>query len=171
MEERVRLLIVNTQKDIIEKRKNEHLAFIGEKSRSILHDLNNVLCGTLGYADVAMEEIDKTHPAYRNIEKLFSTANLAADICKKLMTIKPDAPIYIKSKIEIKTLVEKISVVLNSLAPDAIEIRTSAPCYPVWLNADPDRIQQALLNLGYQCNRRYGIAWHTDIHNERRRPF
>ncbi len=148
LEERVKKILVATGQESAERKRQAQLALIGEKSRSLLHDLNNFLGGTLGYADMAMDEMERTHPAYPKIAKLFSTANLAAEVCKKLLNIKPDAPAAIKTKTEIRSITSKIAAVMSSMAPDSIEIKTCLPDQPLWLHADAERIQQALLNLG-----------------------
>jgi signal transduction histidine kinase len=148
LEERVRLILSQTGEEALERQRKEHLALIGEKSRSLIHDLNNFLGGTLGYADMALEQIDATHPAHHKLAKLLTTVNLAADVCRKILSLRPDGPVELKSQTEIRTLVERMAVVLEAMAPDSIAIRTSAPETPVWLCADPERIQQALLNLG-----------------------
>ena len=148
IEDRVKMILTKTNEEMLEIKRKEHFARIGEKSRSIIHDLNNILGGTLGYADMALEDVDKSHPVHAKIEKLFKTANLAADFCKRLLTLKPDAPVVLKVNTEIRSLVDKIAVVLQTLAPDTIEIRTETPDNPIWLKADAELIQQALLNLG-----------------------
>jgi signal transduction histidine kinase len=157
MEKRVKMILSQTSQQALKRKRQEHLALIGEKSRSLLHDLNNLLGGTIGYADMAREAIDTAHPAYSKIVKLFSTANLAAEICKKLLTIKPDSPVTIKATTEIRSITAKIAEVMRSLAPDSVEIKTCLPDQPVWLNADAEKIQQALLNLGINAIDAMGI--------------
>jgi len=151
LERRVHMILTKTEEQDLEQKRKESLAMIGERSRSFIHDLNNILCGALGYADTALEKVDKSHPAHEKLVKLVKTANRAADICRSLMAIKPDEPFRMKIKTEIWTLVEKMAAVLTELAPQSISISTQSLKHPVWLIADSDRVQQALLNLGFNA--------------------
>lgn len=148
LENCVSSILTASLNETLEQKRKEHLALVGEKSRSMVHDLKNILGGTIGYGDLALGEIDTSHPAFQLVEKLLSTATLASDICKQLLSIKPDSPLYLKTKTEIRSIVEKMVTVLETMAPKTITIRSESPEEPVWLNADPERLQQALLNLG-----------------------
>jgi signal transduction histidine kinase len=148
LEERAKMILLHSSQEVLERKRQEHLAYIGEKSRSLIHDLNNIIGGTLGYADIVMEEMEATHPAYPKIAKLLSTANLAAEVCKELLSIKQDSPANIRTTTEIGAITAKIAAVMATLAPDSIAIKTFLPDKPLWLSADAERIQQALLNLG-----------------------
>lgn len=148
LERRVQMILEKIGETILEQKRKETLSLIGERSRSFVHDLNNILAGTLGYADMALEKVNEAHPAHENLIKLLKTANRAADICRSLMAIKHDEPFRMKIKTEIRTLVEKIAAVLTELAPQSIIISTKTSKQPLWLHADAERIQQALLNLG-----------------------
>ncbi len=148
LEERVRLLFDKSQNSILEKTRKRDLLAINEKSRSLVHDLNNILSGTLGFADMALEELESTHSAHQKIKKVYATAKLAAEICQNLLELKPGESNTSKIQTEIRSIVERICAVLMEIAPKSIHIETSMPNFPVWLYADSERIQQALLNLG-----------------------
>ena len=148
LEQRVAAIFNQIDKECSEEKQRKHLALLGERSQSLVHDLNNIVGGILGYSDIVMNDVEMSHPAYEYAAKLFTTARTAAEICSSFLNIDPDAPLSLKTKTEIRTLVEKISVVCKAIAPDKVEILVVAPPEPVWLNADPDGIQQALLNLG-----------------------
>ena len=148
LEERVEMLLAQTHQERLEKQRKEHLALVGEKSCSAIHDLNNALGGTIGYADLALEAIGASHPVRKKLEKVLASANLAAEICRKLLSLKSENVVSIKIKTEVRSIVERIATVMHSIAPESVEIRTAAPDFPVWLEADAERLQQALLNLG-----------------------
>ena len=148
LESRITAILLQHQERLSRCKREEYFAKIGERSRSIIHDLNNIIGGTLGYAEMAMNGFGKGHPAHKYLAKLLTTANKAADVCGRFLSLKPDAPIFMKTKTEVRPLVEKIAALLKAMAPDYIKIQTVGPEEPLWLNVDPDRVQQAILNLG-----------------------
>lgn len=148
IESRVDMLLEETRNEMLEQKRKEHLALFGQKARSMVHDLNNILGGALGYTDIAMEELNESHPARPMLDKVSGSTLRAAEICKKLLSLKPDNPVSIKVQTDICEVVGKVAQLLQSISRDSITIKTHLPKETVWLKADAERLQQALLNLG-----------------------
>jgi signal transduction histidine kinase len=148
IEKRIRHILDENMESTLEKERTEHFALIGEKTRSVVHDLNNILCSTIGYADVARCSINKNDPVYNKIQKIYSSAHYAAEICKNIMELKSKDSKPLKLKTEIRAIVERIAEILRTVAPPDIRISVQTPERPVWLRADAELLQQAILNLG-----------------------
>jgi signal transduction histidine kinase len=148
LEQHVELLLDETYIEALEKKRNEHLALISDKARLLVHDLNNMMSSTLGYAQLVLRDIEDTHPARKRVGKLHASAQLAADLSNRLMGLKPENVHPQRTKNDLRTIVDTLMTTLRAIAPDSIEIQMSVPDQPVWLYADAERLQQALLNLG-----------------------
>lgn len=148
LEKHVRMILNKTRISRDANVNADQLSLMCERTRSLVHDLNNVLGGTLGYADMIREEIDTAHPAKKKVDKLFTTANLAATICRQLLKLNPREFGEEMVATELRTIIARIAAVLQAIAPETVEIETSTPAQAVWLKTDPERIQQAILNLG-----------------------
>ena len=148
IEKRIKALLEQSQERALEERRKNDLACIGEKVRTLAHDLNNILGATIGFTDLAMEKIDKSDPAREKLEKALASATFGAEICKNLLSLRPGDYPSTMVKTEIRSLAERMAAVLGSIAPQSVQIRTIVPAEPVWLAANGQRLQQALLNLG-----------------------
>ncbi len=148
---RVREILEESDRQISEARQREYLAGIGEKTSQIAHDLNNMIGGTLGYADMALEEIEAGHPARKRLEKLMATSNQAAEICHALLDKSKRVSGSFRIKTEITTLVARMEKIFTDIAPENVSVVVSIPKEKLWLCADGDRLQQALLNIGFNA--------------------
>jgi signal transduction histidine kinase len=149
--DRVKAIIEDSVRRISDNRRREFLAGIGEKTSQIAHDLNNIIGGSLSCADMALEEIETDHPARKRLEKLVATSNRAAEICRSLLDKSTLAIGSLKIKTEVTTLVARMEAVLKDIAPENVSVVAAAPKELLWLDADADRLQQALLNLGFNA--------------------
>jgi signal transduction histidine kinase len=134
-----------------EVKRREHLASIGEKVVQTAHDLNSIIDGALGYAESALDELEPGHPIRRRLEKLMATSNRAAEICRNLLSGHRAAEESFRIATEITSLAARAAAVLEDIAPENIIVTANAPDGPVWLSADGERLQQALLNLGFNA--------------------
>jgi signal transduction histidine kinase len=148
---RVATIIAESSENAFQSGKIENLAGIGEKTKQLAHDLNNILCGTVGFADMALEKIEEGHPARANLEKVLKTSNRAAEICHGLLGKNNLGASSFRTTTEINALVQRISTVLRDIAPENIVVAVSTQSEPLWLNADSERLQQAILNLGFNA--------------------
>jgi signal transduction histidine kinase len=149
--QRVESILNETSEKNYELKQKEHFAGIGEKTRQIAHDLNNILSGMFGYTDMAMEEIDQNHPAQKILKKLQVTTNRAAEICLGLLSKTNDSEGACLVTTEINSLTQRIATVLKDIAPKDICLSVNTPEKPLWLRVDGERLQQAILNLGFNA--------------------
>jgi signal transduction histidine kinase len=131
--------------------RRERLAIIGEKTIHTAHDLNNMLGGVIGYADRALDDLEPDHPIRKRLEKLIAESSRAAQICKGLLDNYRNAQDSFLISTEINSLVARVCALLQDIAPGNIMVTAATLAHPIWLKADAERIQQALLNLGFNA--------------------
>jgi len=128
--------------------RTHHLARTGKLARAKAHDLCNVIGCAIGYVDIAMENLDREHPQRKILRKILSANSRAAELCKDLLYCERTAAGRSHAMTEIYGLIGRVTAMLTDIAPENITIKSEIPARPVWLPADSERLQQALLNLG-----------------------
>lgn len=148
IEDRIRMILAQDDKVALENRRTETMARIGVRTSQIVHDMNNVLCGTLGYADMAIEGTDEDHPNRRILTKLAGAVNRASQICRTLLaaTRCTDEPSLVAT--EMTSLVQRTGDILKDVISSGIAVEVDTGVAPLWCKANAERIQQAILNLG-----------------------
>lgn len=58
-----------------------------ESIRTLAHDLNNTLSPILGYAELALEEIDPDSQAAKNLKQVFKAVNRAKDLVEQILIL------------------------------------------------------------------------------------
>jgi len=148
MEFHVNDLLHQSYLETMARKRKEHHALMGEQARTMIHDLNNLLGTTLGYAELAVRDVEEHHPVRTKVKKIFASAQVASEIAHKLTRLKAEEKHPVKVKTDLSHLVKNIASVVAGIARESIEVRSEISYNDIWLNVDPERIHQALLNLG-----------------------
>jgi signal transduction histidine kinase len=148
IEERVEMIFAEDNKVALENKRQESLARVGKRAREFVHDMNNVLCGTLGYADLALEGIPKDHPVHQYVTKISKTTSVASELCQTLLAASRCDESTAIASTEINSLVERVGAIVRDVIPSNITMEIKTNSVPVWCTLNAERIQQALLNLG-----------------------
>lgn len=151
LEQRIKLLLDDINSREIENERLEFLARIGESARSFVHDINNALGTTYGYADMLMSEIPHDNPIHAHVSKIFKSASRAADICRELLSDDFTSLDSRNIPTDLNLLVERVSSLLGDVLPETIRIKTYGNRFPIWYKANARQLQQALLNLGFNA--------------------
>ena len=166
LEKRVDLILMQDANDSIEKKKTESLAKVGDRARQIVHDLNNVLSGTMGYADLAIDRLDPNHPSHTYVSKIMKSTSRASDICQGIISATTSTFAPTLNVAEMNNLVMLVGEVLRDTTSSNITIEIKVPSTPFWCSVDAKRIQQALLNLGMNAADAMDGAGHLVIEND-----
>jgi signal transduction histidine kinase len=148
IEERVGMIFAEERKNALEKKRIETMAKVGLHARQLVHDMNNVLGGTIGYADMALDLMEKDHPTYSYLTKIFKTASRAAEICKTLLAATRCTETPVRVPTEMNSLTQRVAEIIKDIVPENITIETKTDTTPLWCTVNAERVQQALLNLG-----------------------
>jgi signal transduction histidine kinase len=149
--QRVESILAESSQKTLEHQQRELMAWIGERTSQVAHDLNNPIGATLGNADLALGGIEPDHPAKKNLERLLASSGRAAEICRGLLAKSQGLAESVRINTEINSLVERAAAVLRDIAPEKVSVEASTPVATLWLKADGERLQQAILNLGFNA--------------------
>ena len=120
---------------------------VGNLAGGVAHEFNNVLGIIIGNVELAMDEVDKWHPARESLNEIRAAGLRARDVVRQLLNFSRKIDI-IREPIEIDVIVKDALKLLRASIPADIEIREAiAPAIDPVL-ADGTQIHQLLINLG-----------------------
>jgi two-component system cell cycle sensor histidine kinase/response regulator CckA len=128
---------------------------IGRLAGGVAHDFNNMLGVILGNAELALKQVDRTHPLAVNLEEIRSAAEYSADLTRQLLAFARRQTVAPRV-LDLNETVDGMLAMLQRLVGEDIDL-TWIPCRDLWqVRVDPAQIDQILVNL--TANARDSIA-------------
>jgi len=144
---------VTVQRDITDEsrlqnylQRAQRMETVGTLAGGIAHDFNNILATIIGHTDIALQDLPKEHPSYRDLEQIMKASNRARELVNQILTFSSQ----LESKIEpVQLLIhieEAVKMLEGSISPN-IKIKTEVnkDCPPVL--TDPSHIHQVIMNI------------------------
>lgn len=127
-------------------RQTQKMEAIGQLAGGVAHDFNNMLGVILGYAELALEEVDQSHPLYNKLKEIEKAALRSADITRQLLAFSRKQAIEPKV-LDLNETVAGMLKMLRRLIGEDINLiwLPGAGLWPVKI--DPSQIDQILANL------------------------
>lgn len=119
---------------------------LGTLAGGIAHDFNNILMSIIGYAEMAMFDLQGNSKAKRNITAVLNSANRARDLVGRILTFSRQEKRYLRSVDVAKTLDEVLKL-FRSTIPSNIEIRRKLDIKNAYVLADSTELYQVIMNL------------------------
>ena len=119
---------------------------IGTLAGGIAHDFNNFLNVIKGYASLLADDHQNDHELANSLRIIDETVDRGAATVQQLMTIARKSEVRFE-RVDLNVLLEKLQGMLRGFLPATIEIEMAADAsiLPVW--ADPNQLDQVLLNI------------------------
>ena len=124
---------------------------IGTLAGGIAHDFNNLLQIVLGYADILVTDKSKKSLDFDYLDIIRKAAKDGGELVKGLLTFSR----HVESKlrpIELNQQLNRIRRILRRTIPRMIEIKLSLADDLKTVNADPNQLEQVLLNLAVNAH-------------------
>ena len=135
-----------TQKELVQAAK---LAALGQMSAGLSHELNQPLTAIKAYAENAVKLLDrgKTEPAGRNLEVISDLISRMSDIIRHLKTFARESSGKL-SPVDLNMVIDDTLRFMGArLERERIILQYAPVSEPVMIEADPQRLQQVLVNL------------------------
>jgi len=139
--------------DVTVERRLEHqlrhaqkMEAVGELASGIAHGFNNVLSTIKGYAALLRKELPAGNPHLADVDEILSASERAAALTRSLLTFSRQE-VVVPAPADLVALVRKMERLLQSLAREDVELRTSLPAEPLRVMVDALQIEQVLMNL------------------------
>jgi len=119
---------------------------VGRLAGGVAHDFNNMLSVILGYADMALNRADTTHPLYHALTQIRNSAVRSADLTRQLLAFARRQTIAPRA-LDINETVEGMLKMIQRLIGEDIDLawRPKPEVWPVLM--DPSQLDQILANL------------------------
>ncbi len=151
LEKRINYLLETIDSENAEREKLEFLAEIGNTAQSAVHDINNALAVTLGYADLIQNENYDTDEFHNFVSKIYSSANLASNISEYWLERKSNKITSNNTNMDLNVFINNIATLFKEILPKNIIINTSFMQCPIWFCIDESKLQKIILNLGFNA--------------------
>jgi PAS domain S-box-containing protein len=130
----------------IQLQQAQKLESVGRLAGGVAHDYNNALSVIMGFAELAMDEVDPQHPIHTDLTEILKAAHNASDITKQLLAFARKQTIA-PSVLDLNSNVAKTLKMLERLIGENIELVWN-PETNLWpVKIDPAQINQVLANL------------------------
>jgi PAS domain S-box-containing protein len=127
-------------------RQAQKMEAVGRLAGGIAHDFNNLLNGILGFTRLAIQKVGDQQPVRHYLDAIFTSAERGAALVSKMLAFgKPKAPS--RQLVSLKQILSESVFLVRGMIPPTIEIVEDFPDELMLLEADPDQIQQIVVNL------------------------
>ena len=125
---------------------SQKLEAIGRLAGGVAHDFNNILCTITGNADLALDDLSADAPLRESLQEIKEAAARATDLTQQLLAFSRKQVIAPRV-IDINRLIESMHPMLARLIGEDIVLRTIPQPDAGPICADPNQIEQVVLNL------------------------
>jgi two-component system sensor histidine kinase EvgS len=137
-EERNRL-----QQQLFQAQKMEAL---GTLAGGIAHDFNNLLSVMLGFASLARQRLSSDDPLQDSMGMIEESAQRAAELTRQLLGFARPERQQVKP-VCVQEVLDRVRRMVERTFDRMIDVRIRKAGEPLWVNAEPSYLEQALLNL------------------------
>ena len=135
-------------KDELEKQLHQaqKMESIGRLAGGVAHDFNNMLSVIIGYADMALDDVDPSLPLYKKLEDIKKAVERSADLTRQLLGFARKQTISPKV-VDLNKTLKGMARMLQRLIGEDIDLAWF-PGRSMWpVKMDPSQIDQILANL------------------------
>jgi two-component system cell cycle sensor histidine kinase/response regulator CckA len=145
--------VIGTVQDITEYRRLEEqllgaqkLESVGRLAGGIAHDFNNLLTVIIGYSDLVLGQLERSHPAWAGIAEVKKAGHRASDLTRQLLAFSRRHTIELRV-ISLNAIITEAGKMLRRLMGEDVAISTilEPGLWPV--KGDTGLLQQVLMNL------------------------
>jgi len=124
----------------------ERLAVVGQMAGGIAHDFNNFLTTIMLYAQIPLRQPGLESNLTHAFETILGESQKAAQLIQQILDFSRRTPIA-AAPLDLRSFIKEIVKILSHTIPENIILTFKADTGSYIANADPTRIQQALMNL------------------------
>jgi PAS domain S-box-containing protein len=127
-------------------RQAQKMEAIGTLAGGIAHDFNNMLSPILGYAELALSEVDQESELWYSLNEIFNAGKRASGLVKQILAFSRRSE-QERKLVQLDAIIQEAMQLLRGSLPSTITINLDLmQCPPVI--ADPTQMHQVMMNLG-----------------------
>jgi PAS domain S-box-containing protein len=131
------------QQQLFQAQKMETL---GTLAGGIAHDFNNLLSVMLGFASLARQRLCADDPLQESMRMIEQSAQRAADLTRQLLGFARPERQQVKA-VCVQEILDRVRSMVARTFDRSIQVAVLKGSEPMWVNAEPSYLEQALLNL------------------------
>ena len=128
-------------------RQAQKMEAVGRLAGGVAHDFNNLLTAILGYAELLAVRSDLEPGARQNVETIQKAGRQAAAVTHQLLAFSRKQ-ILQPRVIDLNALILDFEKILRRVIGEHIELRHGPHAANARVRADPNQLEQVILNLG-----------------------
>ncbi len=122
------------------------LESIGTLAGGIAHDFNNILYPVIGFAQMAVSDLDDDHPIQENLEDILQGAKRARDLVKQILSFSNQRDLD-KKTLLFTPVIEETLRLIRSTIPSNIIIKQDLDGDDLFIVANETEIHEVVMNL------------------------
>lgn len=144
------LLVINdvTQHRVLTEQLNRasKMESIGRLAGGVAHDFNNILTGIIGHTEMLLKQSGQDTTIHNKLGKVRDLSNRAAQLTRQLLAFGRRQPMQL-SILNLNDLAEEVSKMFQRVLGEDIQLELRLAPKLGSVQADPDQIEQTLMNL------------------------
>ncbi len=124
----------------------QRMEAVGTLAGGIAHDFNNILTAIIGYTHISLLGLPPEAPQRDHIQQISECANRATKLTSDLLLFSRKQTSS-RRQVDLSELLTTTRSFLERIIGEHIALVTELPSAPVLLNADPQQLEQVLMNL------------------------
>jgi len=125
---------------------SQKMELVGQLAGGIAHDFNNHLTAILGNVELAMQEVDASHPVAEYVSYIRQSAVRSAELTKQLLAFARKQK-AVPKVLDLNAEIEELLPILRRLIDARIQIDWGSGGEKAFLSIDPSQLDQVLTNL------------------------
>ncbi len=137
-----------TQERNVQQRaqRQERLAAVGQLAAGIAHDFNNILAVIILYAQFVSRTVTLPARARERLHTIEQQAERATALIQQILDFSRQSVLE-RQPFDLLPFTENLVTLLERTLPENIQIDLEHSAEPLFIQGDPSRIQQAMMNL------------------------
>jgi two-component system, cell cycle sensor histidine kinase and response regulator CckA len=127
-------------------RQAQKMEAVGRLAGGIAHDFNNLLTAILGSAQLALREVEPSHPVREDLEEIRRAGLRAAELTRQLLAYSRRQVVAPKV-INVNEVVRNLESMVRRLIREDIDLVLELAPHPLAVKSDPGQLDQVVLNL------------------------
>jgi GAF domain-containing protein len=124
----------------------ERLATVGQLAAGIAHDFNNIMAAIMVYTDLIAEDPDLPPLTRERLLTIQQQVNRASSLIRQILDFSRRS-VMEQSALDLLPFLKELDKMLGRVMPETVQIELSYQAGSYLVQADPARLQQALMNL------------------------
>jgi two-component system cell cycle sensor histidine kinase/response regulator CckA len=124
----------------------QKLEAVGRLAGGIAHDFNNLLLAIRGNGELALRNLEHERPGAEQVREILEAADRASNLTRQLLAFSRRQVLH-PDVLDLRDVVADMVTLLRRLIGENIELTTTWPDEPVWVEADQSQLEQVVANL------------------------